>query len=598
MTPLLQVPMIAVVSGLLGAQTTMAEPKRPHSHPAAPVTESTAVTTIVSGAGWKVVRGPKPVPLARVREAADGSVLYSRSINRILCSATDPAGQRTWLGTPLGLKCIDPEKAIVQHFSEADGLPSGAAVAVAAETNGDIWCVVQSRTTGPVVSAAARFRGATVLSLCRLPNGSGAWQMIRAIHPTPAPPIQERPFFGGYHVVRKSVDRPPRIAIGSSGVVVSLGTLGDGDSAALYYWNRRTNVTQQIEWEQGLRFDNHSLAVDFLAFDPTSDRLWLGTNAGLLQTSADPQRTWRRLLPETTVVSGVAAPGGGVLVVTKPRKQEVRVGTGTEPLSWKLYEVAPDTTVRDLTPDIGIAVNRNGPRSSGPLPPPNTAIPTAVSWDRQGCLWLTQLGRGTVPTSSMQPALDAWWKRDAKGNWTRYELYPPRLAGIGQSDDPPLLGAAVRREESEIVSETALPDAAVLPLALHPPLGRDYSETTVLNGSESEAFEDARAGFWINRRFSQWICRDAPPPEVEEPDRWYAQDGGSIPPSAPDGTIPKRWILDLPGSTLLRLPETAIPEDLRQARSVSLSISTTRATPIEAPGVERFPLPAGQTVSL
>jgi hypothetical protein len=134
---------------------------------------------------WRPAPGEKPTPLSEAARLSDGSVLYSRDVNRILCMAERGTGiqRETWLGTRSGVKCIDRKAGVVRHYTRRDGLPGDTIVALAADRDG-VWCLVTGSPTrepgggAPVPPPTAY--------ICALDAAAGRWNTLRDVPGTSA----------------------------------------------------------------------------------------------------------------------------------------------------------------------------------------------------------------------------------------------------------------------------------------------------------------------------------------------------------------------------------------------------------------------------
>ena len=534
-----------------------------------------------------------PLPISKAQEGADGGALYSRDVNRFLCVAGEESG-KTWLGTLLGIKCVDKAAGVVRHYGPREGLPGGRVAAIAAEGN-EAWCIVERRPgDGPVNASKG-----VVFHLCAFQPEKNRWTTLRDVAgASPQTPVS----YDGNHLTHPA---RPQARVGKLLVVFTIGGEGAAQEIAAYVWDRRKARLETIPWETGLRADNAALSVWFADFEANEAGLWLGTNAGLLRydMTGNGAGAWRRELPNQAVTLGAMAKDGSVWAVTTPRSSQA--GQQFTPDSWKLYRIKTQGSadVQDRTPPPlksefrtpeGATVFLDAERAR------ENVFPLAITAEKDGTLWLTQARSGGSDFTSGPH--DAWRRRDAQtGMWTRYAMVAPAQPfSFGQATA--LQEMTPSGEVRENVSLSVIADAALRPLALH---REGFSASDVYyvidrggHPVDGGSPEDGRAGFYVRRRFPAWLCAEDAPAETRSPGANVPNGRGGLgptpDPAGPDGKV---WVMDMAGTSLLNLPDAAIPASLREARLRGY-FTTPSPEIAETPTIRRYSPPAGQKVFL
>jgi hypothetical protein len=452
--------------------------------------------------------------------------------------------------------------------------------AVAADSSGDAWCIVQARDQK---------------SFCHLTPGSSRWAVLKTVS-VGAPGsgrIPDPPSNG----------MDPLIAVSPSSIVFTLGITWADNTAAAYRWHRGSGKMENIAWEAGMRAANPRLFVTLSAIDGRTKGLWLGTSAGLLYCDLRPGEgagEWKRVLPEEQIDVGAGARDGGVWVVTRPRSVAARTRYGNA--DWKLQRVLVPLAekVQDipvpLLPDLrsaeekrrGITVNK-----------PNNSVPVAVTLQKNGDLWLTQSGAGYY-RSPLPATRNAWLRRDPVTTaWTRYERVESGAEEAITSSlrETPPLGKSRNHASLDL-----LPDAAVVPLALYPLSEEDGMERRKEYGSYGNMdfnnlnLSSPRIGYWVRSRFRDWMCPDDAPEEMRTfsaPSSIKSFGDDSLPFPAPADKV---WAFDRANATLLWLPFSTLQKVGNKEGDSSWRIDDPEA--LTGPDIESFPAPGNRSVRL
>ena len=301
--------------------------------------------------------------------------LFSSSVNSVLCWAD--VGDKTWLGTRLGIKCVSKKPgAAPRYYTQLDGLPGDRVFAVVADDRG-VFALVDS--------------GSELEALCVLEPKTDRWKVLER-WPKGRPDVnlnQE----DGY------------LALGAEVVLASrsyVTTQGPSPLLPIFCFGRDDEDRRALPWDEAFRADHLVFRVGYLACDAKT--LMLGTSVGLLEVplSADGG-PWTRHLPNQVVASGRS--GGGRLYLLLQR----RVTPSFSPLSFDgarshLY----DPKTRELEP----------------LPPGEPRQQVEAVVDVDGALWLRRRwqagGASEIITSDRQPDDAAFYRwRPGDSAWAR-----------------------------------------------------------------------------------------------------------------------------------------------------------------------------------
>lgn len=306
---------------------------------------------------------------------AENRTLFSRSVTSVLCWAD--VGDKTWLGTRLGIKCVSKKPGTVpRYYTQLDGLPGDRVFAVVADEKG-VFALVDS--------------GSETEALCVFKPTTDRWKVLER-WPKGRPDANLNPE-DGY------------LALGAEVVLASrsyMTTQGPSPLLPIFCFGRDEEDSRSVPWEEAFRSDHLFFRVGYLACGSKS--LMLGTSVGLLEIplSADGG-SWTRHLPNQVIVSGRS--GGGRLYLLLQR----RATTSFSPLSFDgarshLY----DPKTRELEP----------------LPPGEPRQQTEAVADGDGALWLRRRwqagGVSEIIVSDRQPDDAAFYRwRPGDSAWAR-----------------------------------------------------------------------------------------------------------------------------------------------------------------------------------
>ena len=245
-----------------------------------------------------------------------------RPENRFVSVAERGNGKQreTWIGTPVGVKCVDRRAGMMHHYTRRDGLPDDNVAAVVADSD-DVWCVTTGKETA---------------TLCAFDAPSNRWRTVLAT-PLEGPPVTSYgvPVNDEARAIQYAVH--PLLATSSHWLAFTSGPVGYGTDAVLHLLEKRTGKITDVPWDPAMRADNNLLGTLALRF-ADDDNVLLGTNLGLLRWNLTEKR-WHRYLPRRIVESLAVLDHDTVWTVGKERVSNWYAYDSKRPV-WTLNRVS------------------------------------------------------------------------------------------------------------------------------------------------------------------------------------------------------------------------------------------------------------------
>jgi hypothetical protein len=495
---------------------------------------------------------PRLPPLTLVVSQSNQQV-YTRLVNEVTCHFLP--GDTEWIGTGYGIKKIDKKRGTVRLYTPEDGLPGGHIFRIVGDEKEAFALVWPTQSSTQVLGS---------LAFCRLNPMVDQWEVVYMLTPTPLKDYNDD------HDYDFSTDGMAQLVLNKDIVAITWGTIfTENPETSLYYiYNRKNKKIQPMPWDVGIQADHRKIVIYFACLK--KNKLWLGTSIGLAEMplKAKKKTTWRRVLPEYSVLTGTASDKTLFMkLVFRKSPQESRLVR----MEWETE------TVKDLPPV---------PEDVRQIAPSEYALWSNVEetlycvWPRANLYQDNGYSRSFMVFASADQRVATCLKLlPGASEWVALDAYgKPLPKRAPQSFLPPHFVVP------EIASEGELPDAAAA--------GFIYAPENPVTAQNTYNYHSRMS--WLLERFSRWLSPGADESEITPLYNYHRHMTTSIkreiflPTLFPD-PVDEKYVWLIENGDFVRILRQELPEKKSLSQPIFGKTSNEQMLPpITSKNAERF----------